>query len=91
MKWDAGSTKKEETRGYFTAGVYTQSYMTPSVHVEAISLFLCWFRRFWGIQTTIMDAFVIFFLLSTTKLLSVSFALLMGTKNLHVCWKIVLT
>ena len=36
-------------------------------------------RRHWGIQNTIMDAFVTFFFLSTTKLLSVSFALLMDT------------
>ena len=38
-------------------------------------------RRHWGIQNTIMDAFVTFFFLSTTKLLSVSFALLMGAKT----------
>ena len=37
------------------------------------------FRRQWGIQTTIMDAFVTFFFLSTTKLFSVSFDLLIGT------------
>ena len=42
--------------------------------------FFARFRRHWGIQTTIMDAFVTFFFLSTTKLLSVSFALLMSTK-----------
>ena len=34
------------------------------------------FRRQWGIQTTLMDAFVTFFFLSTTKLFSVSFSLL---------------
>ena len=38
------------------------------------------FRRQWGIQTTIMDAFVTFFFLSTTKLFSVSFDLLIGTR-----------
>ena len=38
------------------------------------------FRRQWGIQTTIMDAFVTFFFLSTTKLLSVSCDLLIGTR-----------
>ena len=41
--------------------------------------FFARFRRQWDIQTTIMDAFVTFFFLSTTKLLSVSFSLLMGT------------
>ena len=41
--------------------------------------FFARFRRQWGIQTTIMDAFVTFFFLSTTKLLSVSFSLLMDT------------
>ena len=41
--------------------------------------FFARFRRQWDIQTTIMDAFVTFFFLSTTKLLSVSFGLLMGT------------
>ena len=38
--------------------------------------FLARFRRQWGIQTTLMDAFVTFFFLSTTKLFSVSFSLL---------------
>ena len=38
------------------------------------------FRRQWGIQTTIMDAFVTFFFLSSTKLLTVSFSLLIPTK-----------
>ena len=41
--------------------------------------FFARFRRQWGIQTTIMDAFVTFFFLSTTKLLSVSCHLLIGT------------
>ena len=41
--------------------------------------FFVQFRRHWGIQTTIMDAFVTFFILSTTKLFSVSFDLLVGT------------
>ena len=41
--------------------------------------FFARFRRQWGIQTTIMDAFVTFFFLSTTKLLSVSCDLLIGT------------
>ena len=34
------------------------------------------FRRQWGIQTTLMDAFVTFFFLSTTKLFSISISLL---------------
>ena len=42
--------------------------------------FFARFRRQWGIQTTIMDAFVTFFFLSTTKLLSVSFGLLIATE-----------
>ena len=42
--------------------------------------FFARFRRQWGIQTTIMDAFVTFFFLSTTKLLSVSCDLLIGTR-----------
>ena len=37
------------------------------------------FQRHWGIQTSIMDAFVTFFVLSTTKLFSVSYDLLIGT------------
>ena len=41
--------------------------------------FFAQFRRHWGIQTTLMDAFVTFFFLSTTKLLSVSFSLLEST------------
>ena len=38
------------------------------------------FRRHWGIQSTIMDAFITFLFLSTTKFLSVSCDLLMGTR-----------
>ena len=38
------------------------------------------FRCQWGIETSIMDAFVTFFVLSTTKLFSVSFAMLVPTK-----------
>ena len=34
--------------------------------------FFARFHRQWGIQTTIMDAFVTFFFLSATKLLSAS-------------------
>ena len=40
--------------------------------------FFARFRRQWGIQNTIMDAFVTFFFLSSTKLLSVSCSLLIG-------------
>ena len=42
--------------------------------------FFVQFRRHWGIQTTIMDAFVTFFILSTTKLFTVSYDLLVGTR-----------
>ena len=42
--------------------------------------FFARFRRQWGIQTTIMDAFVTFFFLSTTKLLGVSCDLLLSTR-----------
>ena len=38
------------------------------------------FRRHWGIQTSIMEAFVTFFVLSTTKLFSVSFDFLVGSR-----------
>ena len=41
--------------------------------------FFARFRRQWGIQTTLMDAFVTFFFLSTTKLFSVSISLLSYT------------
>ena len=41
--------------------------------------FFAQFRRQWGIQTSIMDAFVTFFFLSTTKLLWVSLGLLTFT------------
>ena len=42
--------------------------------------FFARFRRHWGIQTSIMDAFVTFFILSTTKLFYVSFSLLVATQ-----------
>ena len=38
--------------------------------------FFARFRRQWGIQTTLVDAFVTFFFLSTTKLFSISISLL---------------
>ena len=89
MKWDiriAGSIKKEETRGHYTAGVYTQLAAWHHLYMwKPFHYFFAPFRRHWGIQTTIMDTFVTLFFPSTTKLLIVSFALLMGRKNLHVC------
>ena len=42
--------------------------------------FFARFRRQWNIQNSIMDALITFFLLSTTKLLSVSFDLLIFTR-----------
>lgn len=42
-------------------------------------LFFARFRREWNIQTSLIDAFVTFFILSTTKLFSVSFDLLIPT------------
>ena len=42
--------------------------------------FFARFRREWDIQTTIVDTFASFFLLSTTKLFSVSFDLLIPTE-----------
>ena len=42
--------------------------------------FLARFRREWDIQTSIVDAFVTFFILSTTKILSVSYDLLIPTE-----------
>ena len=51
--------------------------------LETISLLSARFRREWDIQTSLVDAFVTFFILSTTKLFNVSFELLMPT-TLHV-------
>ena len=42
--------------------------------------FFARFRREWDLRTSIIDAFVTFFILSTTKLFSVSFHLLMPTE-----------
>ena len=42
------------------------------------------FRREWDIQTSIVDAFVTFFILSTTKLFNVSFSLLIPTSLYNV-------
>ena len=65
------------------------AYILVELHGDGFRLILCmWrpfhrffvrFRRHWGIQTSIMDAFVTFFVLSTTKLLSVSYDLLIST------------
>ena len=53
----------------------------PLLHIwKPFHRYFVRFRRQWGIQTTIMDAFVTFFFLSTTKLFSVSFDLLIGTR-----------
>ena len=38
------------------------------------------FRRHWGIQTSIMEAFVTFFVLATTKTFSVSYEFLIGAR-----------
>ena len=42
--------------------------------------FFARFRRHWGIKTSIVDAFATFFFLSTNKLFSVSFSLIVGTR-----------
>ena len=42
--------------------------------------FFARFRRKWDLRTSIIDTFVTFFILSTTKLLNVSFRLLMATE-----------
>ena len=81
-KWsgmlEAPKRKKQgviSQQGYIHKATWHHLYMWKPFHY-----FFARFRRHWGIQTTIMDAFVTFFFLSTTKLLSVSFALLMSTK-----------
>ena len=53
------------------------SGFTPLLYMwKPFHRFFARFRRQWGIQNTLMDAFVTFFFLSTTKLFSVSFSLL---------------
>ena len=47
------------------------------------------FRREWDIQTSIVDAFVTFFILSTTKLFIVSFSLLIPTSLYNVSGDII--
>ena len=49
------------------------------VQCSTCESFLARFRRQWDIQHSIMDTFVTFFILSTTKFLSVSFDLLIPT------------
>ena len=55
------------------SGFWPVMYMSKPFHY-----FFARCRRHWGIQNTFMDAFVTFFFLSTTKLLSVSCDLLIG-------------
>ena len=54
-----------------------RSSFKPVLYI--LHMLLARFRRQWGMQTTIMDTFVTFFFLSTTKFLSVSFGLLVHT------------
>ena len=49
--------------------------------------FFVQFRRVWDIQTSIVDTFVTFFILSTTKLFSVSYNLLIATSLFNVSGK----
>ena len=56
-------------------GVRPVLYMWRPFHY-----FFAQFRREWDVRTSIIDAFVTFFLLSTTKLLNVSFHILMPTE-----------
>ena len=56
-------------------GVRPVLYMWRPFHY-----FFARFRREWDLRTSIIDAFVTFFILSTTKLFSVSFHLLMPTE-----------
>jgi hypothetical protein len=57
-----------------------RSSFKPVLYIlKPLHMLLARFRRQWGMQTTIMDTFVTFFFLSTTKFLSVSFGLLVHT------------
>ena len=57
-----------------------RSSFKPVLYIyRPLHMLLARFRRQWGMQTTIMDTFVTFFFLSTTKFLNVSFGLLVPT------------
>ena len=64
---------------YIIVELYSFGFRPLRYTWKPFHYFFARFRRHLGIENTIMDAFVTFFFLSTTKLLSVSFALLMGT------------
>ena len=65
---------------YIIVEVYSLGYRPLLYLWRPFHRFFARFRRTWGIQTSIMDAFVTFFVLSSTKLFTVSFAFLIGTR-----------
>ena len=67
------------TSAYIVVELHGSGFKPVLVMWKPFHRFFVLFRRQWGIKTTIMDAFVTFFFLSTTKLLSVSSSLLIYT------------
>ena len=65
---------------YIIVEVYSLGYRPLLYLWRPFHRFFARFRRTWGIQTSIMDAFVTFYVLSSTKLFTVSFAFLIGTR-----------
>ena len=65
---------------YTVAQLYSYGFRPILYLWRPFHHFFARFRRQWGIESTIMDAFVTFFILSTTKLFSVSFDLLIATR-----------
>ena len=68
------------TLAYIVVELHGSGFKPVLVMWKPFHRFFVLFRRQWGIKTTIMDAFVTFFFLSTTKLLCVSYSLLTLTK-----------
>ena len=65
---------------YIIVELYSCGYRPLLYLWRPFHRFFARFRRTWGIQTSIMDAFVTFFVLSSTKLFTVSFAFLVGSR-----------
>ena len=65
---------------YITLELHRSGFKPVLYILKPFHLLFARFRRKWGMQTTIMDTFVTFFFLSTTKLFCVSFGVLAVTR-----------
>ena len=69
---------------YLLISLYDRNYRVITITWRPFQILFSLFRRNWDIRTSVIDAFVTFFLLSNVKFLSVSFDLLVPTRVYHL-------